>query len=70
MNDFLTVSNLSHCARLLLFGLAISLSLMSTELWAADPVVVSGSKDFADIYGRLVGWIKGDLGRTLSIASP
>ena len=68
MTHFFTASGFSHCSRFLLFGLVISLSVLAPELWAADPIVVSGSKDFADIYGRLVGWIKGDLGRTLSIA--
>ena len=46
---------------------ALSLVLFAPLLWA-EGVVISGSNDFADIYGRLVGWIKGDLGRTLSIA--
>ena len=47
---------------------ACDLSLLPPELQAADPVVPTGSTDFAEIYARLVGWIKGDLGRTLSIA--
>ncbi|WP_422137529.1 TraA family conjugative transfer protein [Endozoicomonas sp. ALC020] len=46
----------------------IILSLLPQELQAANPVNVTGSTDFAEIYGRLVGWIKGDLGRTLSIS--
>ncbi|MCW7552700.1 hypothetical protein NX722_08585 [Endozoicomonas gorgoniicola] len=46
----------------------IILSLLPPEVQAADPVVPTGSTDFAEIYARLVGWIKGDLGRTLSIA--
>ncbi|WP_448216881.1 TraA family conjugative transfer protein [Endozoicomonas sp. 2B-B] len=46
----------------------IMLSLLPQELQAANPVNVTGSTDFAEIYGRLVGWIKGDLGRTLSIS--
>ena len=52
----------------LFFVIIVTLPLFSPELWAADPLVVTGSSDFAEIYGRLVGWIKGDLGRTLSIA--
>ncbi|WP_354009355.1 TraA family conjugative transfer protein [Endozoicomonas lisbonensis] len=44
------------------------LALLSPELWAADTLTVTGSNDFSEIYGRLVGWIKGDLGRTLSIS--
>ena len=54
----------------LLLSLAamIILCLLPPELQAANPVNVTGSTDFAEIYGRLVGWIKGDLGRTLSIA--
>ena len=46
----------------------VILSLLPPELHAADPVVATGSSDFSEIYGRLVGWIKGDLGRTLSIS--
>ena len=46
----------------------VVLSLLPPELQAADPVVATGSGDFSEIYGRLVGWIKGDLGRTLSIS--
>ncbi len=68
MMSLLNTSNPFHCTGLLLISLTVVISTLSPELWAADPVVVSGSKDFADIYGRLVGWIKGDLGRTLSIA--
>ena len=44
-----------------------ALVVFSPLLWA-EGVSVTGGNDFADIYGRLVGWIKGDLGRTLSIA--
>lgn len=44
------------------------LALLSPELLAVDPITVTGSNDFSEIYGRLVGWIKGDLGRTLSIS--
>ena len=60
--------------RLLPFHWVLSLatlvlfSLITPELQAADPVKITGSTDFAEIYGRLVGWIKGDLGRTLSIS--
>lgn len=46
----------------------IILSLLPPELQAANPVNATGSNDFSEIYGRLVGWIKGDLGRTLSIS--
>ena len=46
----------------------VILCLLPPELQAADPVKVTGSGDFSEIYGRLVGWIKGDLGRTLSIS--
>ena len=46
----------------------IILFLLPPELQAADPIKVTGSNDFSEIYGRLVGWIKGDLGRTLSIS--
>ena len=51
-----------------LLATMIILSLLPPELQAADPVKATGSSDFAEIYGRLVGWIKGDLGRTLSIS--
>ncbi len=44
-----------------------ALVVFAPLLWA-EGVSVTGGNDFADIYGRLVGWIKGDLGRTLSIA--
>lgn len=53
---------------LLLYALAILLCSLSLEIWAADPIKVTGTNDFSEIYGRLVGWIKGDLGRTLSIS--
>ena len=46
---------------------AFALVVFSPLLWA-EGVTITGGNDFADIYGRLVGWIKGDLGRTLSIA--
>ena len=46
----------------------VILSLLPPELQAANPINATGSSDFAEIYGRLVGWIKGDLGRTLSIS--
>ena len=46
---------------------AFALTVFSPLLWA-DGVVITGSGDFSEIYGRLVGWIKGDLGRTLSIS--
>ncbi|WP_153301812.1 TraA family conjugative transfer protein [Endozoicomonas arenosclerae] len=53
---------------MLLLATFSMVSLFAPELQAADPVKVSGANDFAEIYGRLVGWIKGDLGRTLSIS--
>ena len=46
----------------------VILCLLPPELQAANPINATGSSDFAEIYGRLVGWIKGDLGRTLSIS--
>ena len=42
--------------------------LLYSSLIFADALTVTGSNDFSEIYGRLVGWIKGDLGRTLSIS--
>ena len=46
---------------------AVALMLFAPLLWA-EGLVITGSHDFSEIYGRLVGWIKGDLGRTLSIS--
>ncbi|WP_252180174.1 TraA family conjugative transfer protein [Endozoicomonas sp. 4G] len=57
-----------HQQLILTMAPLIILSLLPQELQAANPVNVTGSTDFAEIYGRLVGWIKGDLGRTLSIS--
>ena len=55
-------------ASALFYTLAILICALSLQAWAAAPIKVTGSNDFSEIYGRLVGWIKGDLGRTLSIS--
>ena len=59
-----------HPKRIMLkISAILILALLSPELSAAaDTLTVTGSNDFSEIYGRLVGWIKGDLGRTLSIS--
>ena len=56
-----------HFLKTVLPSCAFALIVFSPLLWA-DGVVITGSNDFSEIYGRLVGWIKGDLGRTLSIS--
>ncbi len=53
---------------MVLLAVLIILSLLMPEGYAADALPITGTSDFAEIYGRLVGWIKGDLGRTLSIS--
>ena len=53
--------------RTVLLSCVFVLVLFAPLLWA-DGLVITGSNDFSEIYGRLVGWIKGDLGRTLSIS--
>ena len=59
--------NLNYGCMALLAALVI-LGLLMPDVYAADSLPVTGKNDFAEIYGRLVGWIKGDLGRTLSIS--
>ncbi len=62
-----TLRNMNH-GWMALLALLIILCLLIPEVYAADSLPVTGKNDFAEIYGRLVGWIKGDLGRTLSIS--
>ena len=66
--DTLKQLNLETLTWMISMATTVTLCLLPPELQAADPVKVNGSGDFSEIYGRLVGWIIGDLGRTLSIS--
>ena len=61
------ILQIKHVLKTILRSCGFALVVFSPLLWA-EGVTITGGNDFADIYGRLVGWIKGDLGRTLSIA--